>query len=211
MITPITDHPKLDLEIYTEWKQIIRFWSDVHGDSPGSQLVAKLELCADGALKILLAKYLRESAARTESRCLEEVITLTDKEFDRPAQEATLLSTTQMMSIQRRPNGYIRLFWIRFLKLHDRLVLNNTALPSTVLFSRSLEALKLNSLNRSMILTALEVRTKDPSAVDLKEVSVRLFQPFGETNNAIYETLATRTSMALANYGKLQLEMNMSR
>ena len=82
--TPITEPPTLELDLYTEWKQSIRFWSDVRGDSPGSQLVAQLALYSEGAMKILLTNYMRESASRPETRNLEEVIALSDKEFDRP-------------------------------------------------------------------------------------------------------------------------------
>ena len=187
MIGPITEPPKLDLERYADWKQIVRFWSDVHGDSPGSQLVAKLALPSGEALNILLTNYLRDSAARSDSRCLDEVLTLTDKEFARPAQESTLIALSQMMSIHRNPNGDLRLFWIRFSKLQGRLELNNAAFPPTALFSRELDALKLSSLNRSMILTAMDSRAKDPSTVDLMEVPIRLFQSFGETNTVLLE------------------------
>ena len=61
-----------------------------------------------GALKILSAKYLRDSATRSDSRCVGEVLTLADKEFARPSQEATLIALNQMMNIQRKPNGNIR-------------------------------------------------------------------------------------------------------
>ena len=93
------------------------------------------------------------------------------------------------MISQGRKNGGLRLFRLRFSKHHDRLVLNNAALPPTVLFSRSLEALKINGLNRSVALTASGARAKDPSAVDLQEASTGIFQPFGETNSVLYETM----------------------
>ena len=109
MITPITDPPKLDLDRYTEWKEIIRFWSDVQGGIPGSQLVAKLALSSEGALGILPTQYLRDSAGRPDARNLEEAIALADKEFDRPAQEATMIAVNQMMNIQREPNENLRI------------------------------------------------------------------------------------------------------
>ena len=192
-IAPITDPPKLALGRYTEWKQSVRFWSDVHGDSPGSQLVAKLALSPDGSLGIPLTKYLHESASRSETRSLDGVLIMADNEFDRPAQEATSSAINQMMSTQRNPSANLRLFRLQFFKLQDRLVLHNAAFPSAALFSRALEALKLSSIHRSVVLTALDARTKDPSAVDLGEVSVRLFQSFGEVGNVLLETTEEET------------------
>ena len=201
MITPITEPPTLDLDRYAEWKKIVRFWSDAHGDSPSSQLVANLALSEGGALKILLTKYLRGSADRPDSRSLEDALELTDNEFDRPAQEATIHALNQMMSARRKTGGDLGLFWLRFFKLHDRLVLNNAALPPTVLFSRALEALKLPSKSRTMVLTALPSRPDEPNANDLKEITVRLFRSFGETSTALFETSEDDWGSGLAGDG----------
>ena len=40
-----------------------------------------------------------------------------------------------------------------------------------------------------MVLTALGGRTKDPNATDRKDVSIRLFQSFGEVNSVLLETV----------------------
>ena len=188
MSTPITDPPKLDLDRYTEWKHSVICRSDAPGDSPGSHLVGKLALSSAGALGILIAKYLRESAHRPDTRNLEEVIVLADKDPDLPDHEATPIAISQMIGTHRKPNANLRLFWLRFFKMHGRLVLNNAAFPSTVLFSRALEALNLTSSNRSMILSALDARAQDPTATDLKEVPVRFSHSFGEPRTVMLET-----------------------
>lgn len=122
-------------------------WVDVSGDSPDSQLGAKLALLAEGALGIFLVKYLRDSADRPDYRSLEDARRLPDKDFDRPYQEATLHSLNQMMRAQRKPGENWELFRSRFPELHGRLVINNAALHLAVLFSRALE--DLNCLLRA--------------------------------------------------------------
>ena len=77
-----------------------------------------------------------------------------------------------MMRIQRKPSENLRVFWLRFFKLHGRLAMNNAALPSTVLFSRSIGALKLSPPNRPMVATALDARAQDPTTIDLEEVAL---------------------------------------
>ena len=121
----------------------------------------------------------------SETLSLAESLTLTGKKFGRPAQKATSTALNQMVSTKRKSDAKLRLLWILLFKLNGRLVLNTAELPSTALYSRALEALKLNRINHSAILTSTDARA---TASDLRAAAVWLLHPIGEKDDLLIET-----------------------
>ena len=89
------------------------------------------------------------------------------------------------MNMARRQGEDIRLFWVRFDKARIAVELTDTILPDTVLYSRAINSLKLNSTNKDVLLPGLEACGKTPSAKTLKDVSVKIFGSSSDDSSKI--------------------------
>ena len=170
----IADPPKFPAEAYEEYRRNVRFWNEIHGYFEEGQLVAKLAMRADGPLKIIIIRYLKEEKD-AKRRKVGDIIKLLDAEFARPTQEVIITKINCFMSLSRRVGEDIRLFWIRFEKARIAAELTDTVLPEAVLYSRALNALKLSATNKVVLLSGLEASGSIPTLKTLKEVSVKIF------------------------------------
>ena len=129
---------------------------------------------ADGVLKIIIIRYLKE-AKEAASRRVEDIIKLLDAEFARPTQEVIIPKINSFMNPMRRPGEDIRLFWIRSDKARIAVELSDTILPETVLHRRALNALKMTGTNKAVLLSGLESFQGVPTVKVLKGVPVKIF------------------------------------
>ena len=52
--------PKFSSDAYEEYRRNVRFWEGVNGYFEEGQIVAKLAMRAEGVLKIIIIRYLKE-------------------------------------------------------------------------------------------------------------------------------------------------------
>ena len=175
----ISDLPKFSPEAYEEYRRNVRFWKEINGYFEDGQLVEKLAMHSEGALKMITTRYLRE-VKEAENRKVEDIIKLLDAEFARPTQELIITKINAFVNLSRRTGEDIRLFWVRFDKARIAVELTDTILPDAVLYSRALNALKLAGSNKAVLLSGLESCPGVPSVKVLNEVSVKIF---GSTND----------------------------
>ena len=85
----ISEPPKFPTEAYEEFRRNLRFWKEINGYFDEWHLVAKLAMRAEGSLKTLIIRYIKE-VKNAESRKVEDIINMMDAEFARPTQEVVI-------------------------------------------------------------------------------------------------------------------------
>ena len=80
-LAPIKTPPVFDGPNYTNWKDEINFWKDIHGHIDDAQLVAELALASNKIYRPIIMRFMKETKEDIKKRTFAEFMSRMDAEF----------------------------------------------------------------------------------------------------------------------------------
>ena len=172
---PVRRPPKFDADRYGRYKEEIALWADAHSHADPHVLISEMALSAGDTFRIVMMNYIANTKSDPRSRSFDSLFAHLDKEYLRDASERSTQKLQQFQNFVRKPHETINSFWIRFSKLAAEAEANGLTMSSSMLFLRALQAMALSPDQKNTVLAALHGSSDSQSHVELRNITLRLF------------------------------------
>ena len=170
-ISPV---PAFEVTRYSNWRREIKFWKDLHGYIPESQLISFLGLNGGIALRPHVVKMFRDTEQNESLRTFQTLMSILDDHYAMTAREQDMNEMGKLFSLKRDAMETVQAFWARFDTQLSNLEGSATSLTDDLLLIRALKSLNLSYTQRSNLLSLMEGRGFAHSLANLRKCSILL-------------------------------------
>ena len=152
----------------------MNWWVQLQAGVSQDRLLAAIGVNEVGAAKWVLNDYFTTTKHCPSTRSVAGFMKMMDERFKRPAEDLVLIKLNQWNEMRRKKGEGIRMFWIRFDRLYNRLRGMSIDWPPKLLYMKALYALELTVEQRTMVTTAMETLDGVGVIDELRRITIKI-------------------------------------
>ena len=177
--------PSFTANLYQNWCREVKLWRQAQVGANAAQIIAKIAATLPTNSRMEVLAYLENTESAPHTRSVDKVMGISNHRFGRTDTERAWSWLTSFTEFKRDGSENYKDFWTRFTRCVTRLQAHGLAMSESVVFHRSIQALRIPEGHLPILLATLETFPNPTSVDSLKSLTIKMYETHrGKTDSS---------------------------